>query len=824
MSEDDDAPSAVLIASTFGDAVSGGGLFSVEGSRVERIDRISSMGLASDGRRLARLLRADPQELDLAEVAIYDERGVRRYLRLDETGGAHDIAWDGDALVVVSPWNNAVRWFSAAGESLREIRFPGPHDSWHVNCVTRRGERWYATMFGDLGGFRGHSPPTRGAGRIVDLATGATVVDGLTSPHTPRWVDGLWIVCNSEAQELLAIDEATGRVVRRAQCGNWTRGLTYDDDFFYVGACQRRVTAESFGESHIVVVDRRNWEPVDRITIPAQEIYDLVFVPRSLRSGLRRGFDVNPSRSAEFRQYRLLSELGVEQPRSLWPSGDPLPWSEFRCGIACELPSVCRAGELLEIPLRVTNRSDSFFSGAPPAPIYASYKWLDPETGEYVSDKRAYRSKLPRTIFPTESVDMTVLVIAPERPGRAIARITLIQEGVSWFDDQDRHNAREFAVEITVDEPLLSRDATPALTYLPPATASRAGATRIFVGHNFFGAGNFGDDLMLAGFLEAAPDDVELIVCTPHDIFSQIARFPHVRWLPEDADVREGALRDADVWLGLGDTPFQLDSGPWLLDHNLRDAEQCVALGKPMYFVGVGSESPAAAADPRARAILAAAEHIWVRDEHSLATLRAYVEDARISLGADLAHLSLARRARPQREAGTVGLLLAFEDRSRVDLGVVERFITADAARPVRWLVQEARPLPYVERWLLSELRPDARARLRIMDVDYRTSALDDYLRSFGAPEVTITSRYHGALVAAWHDSNVLVVPRSPKLRAIADEFALSQVDRIDSLSALETAVRSAHAAPREHLLAARDRAAVMCVEFFHALTRRLPT
>ena len=218
-------------------------------------------------------------EVDLAEVAIYDERGVQRYLRLDQTGGSARRRLGRRDLIVVSAWNNTVRWFSPAGRVVREIRLPGPHDSWHVNCVTRRGERWYATVFGDLGSFRGHSPPARGAGRIVDLTTGATVVDGLTSPHAPRWVDGLWLVCNSEAQELLAIDEPSGRIVRRVPCGDWTRGIAYDDDYFYVGACQRRATEESFGESHIVVIDRRSWEPVDRIAVPAQELYDLAFVP-----------------------------------------------------------------------------------------------------------------------------------------------------------------------------------------------------------------------------------------------------------------------------------------------------------------------------------------------------------------------------------------------------------------------------------------------------------------------------------------------------------------------------------------------------------------
>src|SRR5260370_37086730 len=143
----------VLIASGFGDAVSGGGLFAIQGSHVERIDRISSMGLAFDGRRLARILRCTAEDGNVGEVAIYDERGIQRYLRLDGTASIHDVAWDGEHLVVVCPWENAVRWFAPTGVVGREIRYPGPRDARHINCVTRRDDRWYATEFGGSGAF-----------------------------------------------------------------------------------------------------------------------------------------------------------------------------------------------------------------------------------------------------------------------------------------------------------------------------------------------------------------------------------------------------------------------------------------------------------------------------------------------------------------------------------------------------------------------------------------------------------------------------------------------------------------------------------------------
>ncbi|MDB5069330.1 MAG: hypothetical protein JWM87_441 [Candidatus Eremiobacteraeota bacterium] len=341
---------------------------------------------------------------------------------------------------------------------------------------------------------------------------------------------------------------------------------------------------------------------------------------------------------------------------------------------------------------------------------------------------------------------------------------------------------------------------------------------RVFVGHNFFGAGNFGDDLTLAGFLHAAAryPNAEITICTPHDRASQELRFPQIRWLADDAGTRENALRGADVWLGLGDTPFQLDSGPWLLDHNDRERQRCAALGKPMYWLGVGCESADAAADPRARALLAAAERVWTRDELSAAMLRPFVAPARLSAGADLAHLAFEReRAGPSRQSGVVGLLAAFERREQFDLGELDVFVRRRPPARTRWLIQEARDLPYLERWILDRLAPDARASLSVMDFDYTTMSVAGYLRAFGAPAVTVTTRYHGALVAAWHRSRVLVVARSGKLRGIAEELGLSAIDAPSSHEALEAAIEAARPTRLERLVAARDRAQAACDAFF---------
>lgn len=73
---------------------------------------------------------------------------------------------------------------------------------------------------------------------------------------------------------------------------------------------------------------------------------------------------------------------------------------------------------------------------------------LDPATGSCVEEGRAFRKRLPRTIFPNETVEVTARVVAPARSGAARLRMTLVQEGVSWFDDHDPSGALEGDVEI----------------------------------------------------------------------------------------------------------------------------------------------------------------------------------------------------------------------------------------------------------------------------------------------------------------------------------------------------------------------------------------
>jgi|HubBroStandDraft_1064217.scaffolds.fasta_scaffold04691_3 hypothetical protein len=141
-------------------------------------------------------------------------------------------------------------------------------------------------------------------------------------------------------------------------------------------------------------------------------------------------------------------ELGRDRARALFPRGGSLPLSDCRCTIEGALPTRWTANEMREVPLRITNRASSPLTSEPPGPVFASYKWLDPSTGTYVDGQRAHRTKLPRVVRPNDTVDVDVRIVAPAHAGCALLRITLVQEGVAWFDDQFRSAALDVAAEV----------------------------------------------------------------------------------------------------------------------------------------------------------------------------------------------------------------------------------------------------------------------------------------------------------------------------------------------------------------------------------------
>ena len=377
---------------------------------------------------------------------------------------------------------------------------------------------------------------------------------------------------------------------------------------------------------------------------------------------------------------------------------------------------------------------------------------------------------------------------------------------------------------------------------------------RIHLGHHFYGAGNLGDDFMLAGFLAAlrmgatqnpgartaepvSPTPTSLLPHSPtpafpHSRFPSLSpslsltccvpegherlsrRFPEIRWLPYDEATRRAAIGECDAWLGLGGSPFQCAVSRWFVDHLETERRVCAAAGKPMYFLGVGGQDPAAYALPEMRAVCLQAEKIWTRDTATADTLAHELPGVRVAAAADLSHLFFEANPPPAAAPGRLTAVLNFDYAGWPALAGALAALDAIPARERVWLAQESRPLPGAEQWLYGQLPAGSQARWRLQIADTGEPALPDVLARWPSGEWLLTSRFHATLAGAWAGSRVVVVATNDKLRAVAREFGLSALPPNTDPVALAAALRESPPAARSQLVRAAAAARQACHEW----------
>ncbi len=140
-----------------------------------------------------------------------------------------------------------------------------------------------------------------------------------------------------------------------------------------------------------------------------------------------------------------------EHRRLLPPILSPRPLLRPRAGILARVPGVARPGEILVIPVTVINRSDGPWSaegmlGTGMDGVTVSYRWFK-DRGDIVV-REGQRFRLPRNLPPGASAQVSTRIPVPAQPGAYRLRITLVQEGVVWFDDTADGSAVSFQVEV----------------------------------------------------------------------------------------------------------------------------------------------------------------------------------------------------------------------------------------------------------------------------------------------------------------------------------------------------------------------------------------
>jgi hypothetical protein len=145
-------------------------------------------------------------------------------------------------------------------------------------------------------------------------------------------------------------------------------------------------------------------------------------------------------------------QLGGSRRRSIqmqfWVHNER-PRASCKVELRASVPGAMRPGAEYAVPFALTNRAAPQLDAAHPFPAHLGYRWLDAD-GREAEPENAVRTALPRALRDGETSEGAMRVVAPSAPGRYVVRLSVIQEGVAWFDDIDPDNG--VAQRVYVDD------------------------------------------------------------------------------------------------------------------------------------------------------------------------------------------------------------------------------------------------------------------------------------------------------------------------------------------------------------------------------------
>lgn len=132
------------------------------------------------------------------------------------------------------------------------------------------------------------------------------------------------------------------------------------------------------------------------------------------------------------------------------PAAPPKTLSAFNVEwISQQIPSEMLVTKIYEVTITLKNPTNVTWptTGLPPGPVFIAYHWL-PAKGDQPVVFDGERSAFPHDISPGETITMDkVRVLAPPNPGAYRLQVSLVQEGITWFDSQ---GVKSLTVPVTV--------------------------------------------------------------------------------------------------------------------------------------------------------------------------------------------------------------------------------------------------------------------------------------------------------------------------------------------------------------------------------------
>jgi uncharacterized protein (TIGR03032 family) len=196
-----------------------------------------------------------------------------------------------------------------------------PEDRCHLNGLAMRdGKPAFVTVVAKSDVADGWRDRRRDGGCVLDVASGESVCEGLSMPHSPRWHNGKLWVLNSGAGEIGYVDLAKGKFEPIAFCPGYLRGLSFAGDYAMVTLSKpRHVTFHGLPlderlaakgaepQCGLQVIDLKtggiaHWLRLDGTLVT--ELYDVVALP-GVRQPMALGF-----KTAEIERLILVDDPG----------------------------------------------------------------------------------------------------------------------------------------------------------------------------------------------------------------------------------------------------------------------------------------------------------------------------------------------------------------------------------------------------------------------------------------------------------------------------------------------------------------------------------
>lgn len=114
----------------------------------------------------------------------------------------------------------------------------------------------------------------------------------------------------------------------------------------------------------------------------------------------------------------------------------------------CEdLPENARAGEQLTLKFTVRNDGEQTLSPAGQHRVSLTHRWLMLD-GTWVASPD--RIPLPAPLEPSQTAELELTIEVPKQRGPSYLRVSLVQEGICFFDDVSPGNGLRATVYATV--------------------------------------------------------------------------------------------------------------------------------------------------------------------------------------------------------------------------------------------------------------------------------------------------------------------------------------------------------------------------------------